>query len=284
MRILLAFLLLSGVMCGQKTVSVYFDFNIDVPSDSSAVTFQQWMVQNPEAEVVKISGHTDTVDDDRYNRGLSFRRIMSVVGLLEKNKIKVIDSVELEPMGEDLELFKDPAKNRRVDVYYNLRIEPSQVEAETPVVRRELRGVIDTGKDGFAPEVHEQFASAKPGDLIRIENIHFFLNSEKVIPESSPVLVDLFRTLVAYPEMRIEIHGHMCCNPNKNDTALSYRRARFIFKYLIDGGIEMNRLAFRGFGTARPIHKIPEKNFMEELQNRRVEILILDPIKRSLGR
>jgi flagellar motor protein MotB len=38
----------------------------------------------------------------------------------------------------------------------------------------------------------------------------------------------------------------------------------------------MNRLKYIGFGSLKPIYKIPEQNEVEEQVNRRVEILILD--------
>jgi outer membrane protein OmpA-like peptidoglycan-associated protein len=45
--------------------------------------------------------------------------------------------------------------------------------------------------------------------------------------------------------------------------------------FLIKNGINKNRMTFKGYGTSRPIHPIPEKNAQEEEDNRRVEIMIL---------
>ncbi len=35
-------------------------------------------------------------------------------------------------------------------------------------------------------------------------------------------------------------------------------------------------MTFKGYGVSRPIHPIPEKNALEEDENRRVEILIVE--------
>ena len=35
-------------------------------------------------------------------------------------------------------------------------------------------------------------------------------------------------------------------------------------------------MTYKGYGTSRPIHKIPERNETEADENRRVEILILE--------
>jgi outer membrane protein OmpA-like peptidoglycan-associated protein len=40
--------------------------------------------------------------------------------------------------------------------------------------------------------------------------------------------------------------------------------------------IDSKRMTFKGYGTSRPIHKIPEKNESEADENRRVEILIVE--------
>jgi outer membrane protein OmpA-like peptidoglycan-associated protein len=35
-------------------------------------------------------------------------------------------------------------------------------------------------------------------------------------------------------------------------------------------------MTYKGYGVSRPIHPIPEQNSLEEDENRRVEILILE--------
>ena len=91
-----------------------------------------------------------------------------------------------------------------------------------------------------------------------------------------PLLDELYRILKVNPKLKIEIQGHICCNTNVNDTKLSYRRALYIFSYLLEKEILINRLSYKGFGSARPVYKIPEKNEEERLANRRVEILIVE--------
>ena len=63
--------------------------------------------------------------------------------------------------------------------------------------------------------------------------------------------------------------------PDPKDTKLSYRRALKIFNYLKDNGIQLRRLAYKGFGSNQPVYPIPEKNEEEKIANRRVEIEIV---------
>jgi outer membrane protein OmpA-like peptidoglycan-associated protein len=125
-------------------------------------------------------------------------------------------------------------------------------------------------------ELAAKFWKAKKGDLISIQNINFYLNSEKIYEKSAPLLEELNKILVDNPKLRIEIHGHICCNRNPFDTKLSSRRAIVIFKYLLTNGIALNRLAYKGIGSSQPIFAIPERTEMERAANRRVEILIVE--------
>ena len=115
--------------------------------------------------------------------------------------------------------------------------------------------------------------------MIKIQNINFYLNSEKIYEKSEPLLLELYRILIDNPKLRIEIHGHICCNENPMDTKLSYRRAIVILKYLTKKGIQVNRMDFKGYGSNDPIYRLPERNEFERTANRRVEILIVEAVK-----
>ena len=50
----------------------------------------------------------------------------------------------------------------------------------------------------------------------------------------------------------------------------------FRSNFLLRNKIDRKRMSFKGYGTSRPIHPIPEKTEQEEDENRRVEILIVE--------
>ena len=149
--------------------------------------------------------------------------------------------------------------------------ETSQNKEYDIVEAIDMEALVEDEKSTLAAK----FNKAKVGDLVRISNINFYFNSEKVMDQSFPLLDELLEIMISNPTLRIEIHGHICCNPNPNDTKLSYRRALVILKYLTKNGIEVNRLAFKGYGSNDPIYKVPERNEKERAANRRVEILIV---------
>lgn len=75
--------------------------------------------------------------------------------------------------------------------------------------------------------------------------------------------------------MRIEIHGHICCKDDDIGN-LSVLRAMAIYNYLSVKGIDEKRMRYKGFGSKRPIHPLPEKTETQRIANRRVEIVILE--------
>jgi outer membrane protein OmpA-like peptidoglycan-associated protein len=265
----------------QKQFEVYFDFNKDIPNQASLNQLSQWIAKNKTAEVTKVLGFCDSVDDSQYNKDLAMRRINSVLGLFKKDTIKISDTVELIPFGKDFKYSKKQDENRKVVFFYTLNETLRQEEnTEKATMLKEEKEISSSDtQDLIEKETSElalKFEKAKKGDLVRINNIIFYFNSEKIEEKSLPILEELLRIMYSNPKLRIAIHGHICCNPNGMDTKLSYRRALVIFKYLRDNGIAMNRLSYKGFGSNDPIYKVPERNEAERKANRRVEILIVE--------
>ena len=262
----------------QNKLDIFFDFNKDFPNEQSQIKLNQWILDNKTAEVIKVLGYCDSVDDSKYNKDLAMRRVNSMVEILNKNNIKISEKVELKSFGKDFKSSKNQSENRKVEVFYNLLIDKKPTEKKGASVEensfetKNISTLVEEEKSNLVLK----FDKAKKGDLIRINNIVFYFNSEKVMEQSLPLLDELLEIMFDNPKLRIEIHGHICCNPNPMDTKLSYRRALIIFKYLTDNGISIGRLAYKGIGSNDPIYRLPERNEKERAANRRVEILIVD--------
>jgi outer membrane protein OmpA-like peptidoglycan-associated protein len=128
----------------------------------------------------------------------------------------------------------------------------------------------------------EALSDLKENEVMRIETIHFQPTRHFITKESEPILQELLQTLRDFPRLAINIEGHVCCMKGDGDALdtdtfelkLSENRARFIFQFLIDNGIEANRLGYIGHGKRRPI--VPVEETEEDAQrNRRVEIRVV---------
>jgi outer membrane protein OmpA-like peptidoglycan-associated protein len=128
----------------------------------------------------------------------------------------------------------------------------------------------------------EELNELKANEVMRIETIHFQPTRHFVTKESEHILQELLQTLRDFPKLAINIEGHVCCMKGEGDALdtdtyelkLSENRAKFIYQYLIENGIEPSRLGFIGHGKRKPI--IPIEETEEDAQkNRRVEIRVV---------
>ena len=252
----------------QSKFEVYFEFNQHIPNQQSMEQLEDWY-SNKNLEVLKIEGFCDSTDTKEYNKELAEKRVKSIQELLQKNNVALSENIELVSYGKDFNRSENQSKNRKVVITYFDTEKDFFPETEIP--KSELIKRIKEEKKTLATK----FQKAKVEDYIRINNIHFALNSEKIIPESYAILEELYMIMVVNPKMVIKINGNICCNPNPTATKLSYRRALKIFNFLKGRGISQNRLAYNGIGSNFPIYPIPEKNEEERIANRRVEILIV---------
>jgi outer membrane protein OmpA-like peptidoglycan-associated protein len=253
LRTLILFLLISLKSLGQKQIEVFFDFNKDFPNSNSIMEINEWIAKNKDAEIVKLLGYCDSIDTKNYNRKLAERRIDNVQALLEKSGLKFSKDLEKIAFGKEFKQSKIQAENRRVTIFY---IEPQPMPVES--------------------ELTKKIKDSNVGEHIALPNIYFFNNSARIVPKSEPTLYDLRCALEENPKLKIEIQGHICCQTNGDPANVSTARARAIYNYLLRNKIDRRRMTFKGYGTTRPIHPIPEKNFQEEDENRRVEILIVE--------
>lgn len=115
------------------------------------------------------------------------------------------------------------------------------------------------------------------GKSLQIDNIDFIIGTSNYTPASEPKLRRLKEFLALNAGVTVEIQGHV------NETGqgsfdgkqVSEARAKRVKKYLIENGINKDRLTTVGFGNSKPIYPNP-KLAAEEQANRRVEIKILN--------
>ena len=263
-------------LSAQDKLVLFFDFNQDIINEKSQQDFCKWLEHSKDKEILKIQGFCDSIDSNSYNKELSFRRANNVLALLEFNKVHLSEKLELYGLGEDFEQLKNQSDNRKVLVYYQDKISINKkTDNENLVFEKDQVKEVPVNETKNNISLIEKVNNAKIGDLIKLENLNFYFNSERIITESEPILSDLLQVLKMNPQLKIYVYGHICCNNNPNDVKLSYRRSKFVFDYLIRNGIATSRLGHRGFGSSRPIYALPEKNEAERIANRRVEILVV---------
>ncbi len=110
---------------------------------------------------------------------------------------------------------------------------------------------------------------------IELKNIVFDFDKYDLKEKSILELEKLTSFLHDNPKVNIEIHGHTDAEGSDDyNVNLSDARAKAVYLYLVQNGIDSNRMQYKGFGEAIP----RTSNTSEEnrAKNRRVEFIILD--------
>lgn len=114
------------------------------------------------------------------------------------------------------------------------------------------------------------------GKSMQIDEIEFYPGSSEFLQSAEPKLRRLKDFLALNAGIKIEIQGHVHSLGENTFEAqkLSEARAKRVYLYLIENGIDKSRLTTVGYGNTKPI--FPNAKFAsEEQSNRRVEIKVL---------
>ena len=119
-------------------------------------------------------------------------------------------------------------------------------------------------------------AVLKDKKIVILERILFYVDEDRIRPESFPVLQAVFDTLIDNPQVeRVRIEGHTDHNgAEAYNQELSERRALSVRSWLVEAGVVPTRLLARGYGEIYPV--APNRTLEGRAQNRRVEFIVLD--------
>ncbi len=126
-------------------------------------------------------------------------------------------------------------------------------------------------------QIHLSLTKLKKDANSQLTNINFYPNLDIPVPQSKSCIKRLLKLMKDNPKLSIQIEGHLngCFNNLEESQKLSENRAIYIMKYLIENGINENRISTIGYNCSRMIYPVTRNEYEEE-QNRRVEILVTE--------
>ena len=107
---------------------------------------------------------------------------------------------------------------------------------------------------------------------IVLENIYFETDKYDLLSESFTELNKLVNIMLQNKSMTVEIHGHTDSEGGSDhNQQLSENRAKSVFNYLAQQGVNSKRMSIQGFGLSKPV----DSNETDEgrKRNRRVEFI-----------
>ncbi len=185
-----------------------------------------------------------------------------LLGGCAKKQVRQEAETPTRPSSTKVTSVKEPVKPAQPRVR---ETKPIPAPTPTPPAR--------TGAAEPAPEkpVTEERGLAKettPG----LQRIHFDFDKAVIRPDAREVLKQNAEYLLANPGVRIRIEGH--CDERgttEYNLALGERRAKAAYQYLMDLGIDPNRMTIISYGEEMPLD--PRHNEEAWAKNRRAEFV-----------
>ena len=117
------------------------------------------------------------------------------------------------------------------------------------------------------------------GMVLELQHVYFDLDKYKIRPDGYSELVELYNLLRKYPDMVGELSGHTDRrNTHKYNETLSLNRAKAAKEFLVNLGIESERILVAGYGETRLKNHCADGvscSEEEHQRNRRVEFKVL---------
>ena len=132
-------------------------------------------------------------------------------------------------------------------------------------LRKIPKSVVESGKPAPVPQ----------SEPIVLRNVFFDTGSAALRSESYVELNRLKKLLEENPSMKIQVNGHTDNVGSESDNLkLSTERAKSVYEFLVQNGIQASRLSFKGFGESQSIDS--NDNPEGRQRNRRTEFLITE--------
>lgn len=227
---------------------------------------------------IHINGYCDATEPDDSQHTLAIRRAASVQAYLLSKHLQGVTFI-LKGYGRAFPVDSNRdehayAKNRRAEIVINMTLPPAGEEVITSAMRK--------------PD---------SGQVFQFPQIHFYPGTAEFLPGSAPMLLQILRMMQKYPDLKIEIGGHTCCEDlikaqreaikrlplsqydsmlidlRTNTDTISRYRALAVVDFLVANGIEPSRIKAIGYGGKKPL--VVEYSEADRVINRRIEVKVI---------
>ena len=186
--------------------------------------------------------------------------------LLLDNLSNIVEVPCDETQKEIAEVIPTKPKNKPLPPHKQGRVddavkEPEVVVNNKPAPKKKILSELDINK-------------IKKGTKVEIKNLYFKADSSDITEKSFDVLDEVSNFLIDNPKVSVEIGGHTNGIPDHTFCDdLSSRRAKAVYEYLINKGVDKSKLSYKGYGKRRRIAS--DQTAEGRRKNQRVEITIL---------
>lgn len=114
--------------------------------------------------------------------------------------------------------------------------------------------------------------------IVILEKVHFATAKAKIMQDSYELLKEVAAVLKENPQIqKVRIEGHTDSRGSRRyNMRLSKRRAKAVMDFIVNSGVDPNRLTYKGYGPTRPV--ATNRTRAGRAKNRRVEFSILKQV------
>ena len=257
-----------SALSGVEMVSLYFEEDNANPTGYTVDKMEDFRNSMEERHVqfIEINAFADAEGSAQMNKRIAADRLHYV---FEYFGISDEGILVTNYGGRKIPLNFQPFNWSRVDIYYHAD-DDEYKPIVYPVNDVEINSVstnIAVINESVVNEV--PLPDEIPENTPIVLAIKFKDGSSKATQGEQPRLDQLYNTLVRYPDLTAHIRGHVCCS---NKKLRSKQRAKYVYSYLRNKGIDKSRLSYKGYGNTEPI-VFPERSNNDRGANRRVDVV-----------
>ncbi|MGB5554153.1 MAG: OmpA family protein, partial [Flavobacteriaceae bacterium] len=116
--------------------------------------------------------------------------------------------------------------------------------------------------------------------FLNLEPVYFDLDKSKIRPDAEATLIKVIEYMGLFNDIKVEVQSHTDAKAGTNyNQRLSQRRAKATVKYLVERGINSERLKGVGFGESKLTNECNTRESCADekhQQNRRSEFIIVE--------
>lgn len=246
-----------------EVVSFYFDEDSAAPngySNEKMKSFKE-MMTSYEIQVIEINAYADINGTSEANKILAKERADRLIAYFGLNDENILLNVY---GSHKIVLNFTPYSWDRVDFYYHKGDSRSAIVATAD--NDMSTDLVNTLSTEVAPVPKIEEISMNVPIIIPIK---FKGGTNTIEKGSQPRLEQLYNTMMKYPTLNVHIRGHVCCGNNKR---ISKKRAKVVYAYLKQKGIDKKRMTFKGYSNEEPL-VFPEVSPSDRAANRRVDVI-----------
>ena len=202
-----------------------------------------------------------------------------------QDSIRAAQAVQAEQnrLRDSVRMAEQRANARQQALRDSLRLVAQQDSVRAAALRDSLRMTQNRARIASIRDSLERMAlrdslrllMATRQTRLTLRGVNFELGKAVLLPISRDILAEVARSLVANPQVRVEVAGHTdSTGPRAVNERLSRARAEAVKAFLIENGVAADLMTVQGYASTQPVAS--NRTASGRAQNRRVELRRID--------